>query len=411
MRPSLHFTARSGWINDPHGITFRDGEYHAFFQYVPDRVSWAPSCHWGHASGPDLLSLRERAVALYPGDGDDGIWTGCLVVDDAGEARIFYTAITEPDFGIGRVRVAFPEAGLDGPWRKGDVLVTAPEDLDLIAFRDPFIRREGESWRMFVGAAGRDGTAMALSWTSRDLDTWEYAGVVLERSTEITEPVWMGALWECPQFIAIDGREVMISSVWDADVLHYAGYAVGGFDGERFDADGWGRLTYGEGLYAPSLFFDADGQPCVQFWIRGIGDHEAGWEGAHSVPYRLGRDGAVLTAEPHPDVAAHRGPRAVDGRVEGLAADVVWSDADGSLTFASGGGPIATVERRTGEAAVRVGDREWTVPASGPLRVIVDGPVLELSSPAGVFTAALTPAGGDLRIEASAGACEVYPLS
>ncbi|MFT2568526.1 hypothetical protein ACMWP8_29135, partial [Escherichia coli] len=38
MRPALHFTARSGWINDPHGITWRDGEYHAFFQYVPGRV-------------------------------------------------------------------------------------------------------------------------------------------------------------------------------------------------------------------------------------------------------------------------------------------------------------------------------------------------------------------------------------
>lgn len=410
MRPSLHYTARTGWINDPHGLTWRDGEYHAFFQYVPDRVEWAPGCQWGHAVGPDLLSLTERAVALRPGEGDDGIWTGCLVVD-GDEVRIFYTAISEPDFGIGRVRVATPETDLEGPWVKGDVVVTAPADLDLIAFRDPFIRRDGDAWRMFVGAAGRDGTAMALSWTSTDLCAWRYTGVALERSTDVTDPVWMGALWECPQFVALDGGDVMISSVWDADVLHYAGYAVGGFDGDRFDAEAWGRLTYGDGLYAPSLFFDAEGAPCLQFWIRGVGDHDAGWEGAHSVPYRLGRDGAILTATPHPDVAAHRGALAADGRVDGLTADVEWTAPAGRLTVSSGGSVAAVVHKRDADAVVRVGPREWTVPVGEGVRIIVDGPVLELSSSAGVFSAVLAPAGDDLYVEATEGHLDVYPLS
>jgi beta-fructofuranosidase len=409
MRPSLHFTARSGWINDPHGITWRDGEYHAFFQYVPDRVEWAPSCHWGHASGPDLLSLTECAVVLAPNDGDDGIWTGCLVVDGE-DVRIFYTAITEPDFGIGRVRVATPEGGLDGPWVKGDVVVTAPPDLDLIAFRDPFIRRDSDGWRMFVGAAGRDGTAMALSWTSPDLRGWEYRGIVLERSTQVTEPVWMGALWECPQFVTLDGRDVMISSVWDADVLHYAGYAIGGFDGDRFDAEAWGRLTYGDGLYAPSLFLDADGEPCVQFWIRGVGDHAAGWEGAHSFPYRLGRRGALLTAEPHPDVARHRGALAADGRVTGLAADIEWAAPAGRLTVSSGGAELFVVERDATEATVHVGAREWDIPVGEGVRIILDGQVLELSSSAGVFSAVLSPAADDLSVDVSEGHLRVYPL-
>ena len=54
-------------------------------------------------------------------------------------------------------------------------------------------------------------------------------GVTLERSRDETDPVWMGALWECPQFVTVDGVEVMISSVWEADVLHYAGYATGSY--------------------------------------------------------------------------------------------------------------------------------------------------------------------------------------
>ena len=233
MRPVLHFTANSGWINDPHGITFRNGQYDVFFQYVPGQTVWAPNCHWGHAVGPDLMSLQERGVAIAPGEGDGGIWTGSLVTDDEGQARAFYTSTSAPDYGIGRIRVATPrdEEWLD--WRKGEFVADAPPGLDILAYRDPFVRREADAWRMFVGAGLSDGTAMALSYTSDDLDTWDYAGVALQRSTAETDPVWMGALWECPQIFELDGRAVMVSSVWDADVLHYAGYAVGTYDDGR----------------------------------------------------------------------------------------------------------------------------------------------------------------------------------
>ncbi|WP_400995200.1 glycoside hydrolase family 32 protein [Agromyces sp. GXQ0307] len=409
MRPSLHFTARTGWINDPHGITYRDGEYHAFFQYVPDRTSWAPNCHWGHATGPDLLSLTETSVAIAPGDGDDGIWTGCLVVD-GDETVIFYTATSVPDFGIGRIRAARPVDADWLEWRKGDVVVEAPSELDLVAFRDPFVCREGDGWRMFVGAAHRDGTAMALSWTSPDLRAWTYDGAVLSRSTAEREPVWMGALWECPQFLKVDGVDVMVSSVWDADVLHYAGYATGAYRGGRFDAAGWGRLTYGEGYYAPSLFFDAEGRPCLSFWIRGVADEQAGWAGAHSVPFLLSVADGALVAAPHPDVAAHRGDRAADGRVAGLAADIEWDARGGELEVTSGGDRVLRVVGNGDTAAVTIGDEEWTVPASGTLRVILDGPVLELATAAGLFAATLHPAGDDLHVSASAGTLEVFPL-
>ena len=40
----------------------------------------------------------------------------------------------------------------------------------------------------------------------------------------------------------------------------------------------------------------------------------------------------------------------------------------------------------------------------------IDGPVLELASPAGLFSAMLRPAGDDLHIRASAGSLEVFSL-
>src|SRR3954452_5273770 len=144
MRPTFHFTADTGWINDPHGITVKDGQYHLFYQYVPDSMVWGPNCHWGHAAGRNLFELTRRPIALAPGDGDDGIWTGSLVVDEVGGRRILYTATSAPDFGIGGRRVATPERDDGAVWAKGAVVATAPPDHDLIAYRDPFVFRDRE---------------------------------------------------------------------------------------------------------------------------------------------------------------------------------------------------------------------------------------------------------------------------
>lgn len=412
MRPLLHFTAESGWINDPHGITYVDGQYHAFFQYVPGKTVWAPNCHWGHAVGADLLSLRELPVAIAPGEGDGGIWTGSLVRTDDGAARIFYTSTSEPNIGIGRIRVATPLDDDWIAWRKGDVVADAPDELDIIAYRDPFVRRDGDRWRMFVGAGLRDGTATALSYVSDDLESWRYEGIALARSTDETEPVWMGALWECPQILEVDGRSVMVSSIWDDDVLHHAGYAIGDEENGVFAAETWGRLTYGDSYYAPSLFFDADGRPCLLFWMRGIGGASDGWASAHSLPHVLSlRDGQVWTT-PHEDLLGHRGPRSVDGTTPRPMADIEWdAGGDGQLEITVGGVPAASLRIEGAEVAVTVGGVTTTVPAAGDLRIVIDGPVLEVSTGVALFGARLTVDDAQLTTNATAGTLRVYPLA
>lgn len=411
MRPEFHFTAASGWINDPHGITVRNGEYHSFFQYVPGSTVWAPNCHWGHATGRDLFSLTEGPIAIAPGEGDDGIWTGSLVADDDGRARIFYTSTVQPDIGIGRVRVATPDDDGWVAWSKGDVVAEAPAELDVIAYRDPFLVREPDGWRMFLGAGLADGTATALSYRSGDLDRWEYEGIALQRSTNEVEPVWMGALWECPQIIAIDSRHVMVSSVWDDDVLHYAGYAVGSYRDGVFAAEHWGRLTYGPSYYAPSFFRDAEGRPSLLFWMRGVQDADAGWASAHSVPHVLTLEGDVLVATPHPDLLKYRDPARGDGALSGQAGDISWvPDGDGELRISSGGVLVAEVRLDGDSLTVHVGDEDWTLPAGRDIRVILDGPVLELSSTAGVLGVPIEHAGDPFVVSSSSGRVEAHDL-
>lgn len=396
MRPHFHFTAESGWINDPHGIMFRDGRYHLFYQHVPGSLDWAPNCHWGHASSVDLFSFEHHPHAIAPGEGDDGIWTGSVVAD-GDSAVAFYTAISTPDFGIGRVRVARP---VDDGWRrwdKGDVVVTAPAGLDLVAYRDPFVIGDADvGWRMFVGAALADGTAAALTYVSADLEAWEYDGVAAQRSSTDTDPVWTGALWECPQIFEVDGRHVLVTSVWQADRLYYAAYAVGRLVAGRFRADTWGRLTWGDSYYAPSFFRDGAGRPALMLWLRGVGDPEAGWMGAHSVPYVLHLDGDHLVAEPHPGLTALHRPPADANHVEGSAADASWRGT--RLDVLSAGRVVASFVRDRDTLLIEVAGVEHVMPASDELvRVLVDGPILEVATGAGIFAAALDGVGATLE--------------
>jgi beta-fructofuranosidase len=398
VRPQFHFTATSGWINDPHGIGFRDGAYDAFYQYVPDSVEWRLDCQWGHARGPDLMSLSERPIALAPGDGDDGIWTGALVRAAGSPDRIFYTAVNQPGIGVGRVRVATAIDDEWSGWAKGAVVATAPADLGVLAYRDPFVLEESDgSWRMFVGAALAGGSAAVLSYHSADLLEWTYDGIALQRSSREQDPVWTGELWECPQIVAVGDRHLMIFSVWSADTLHYAAYAIGRYADGRFDADDWGRLTFGPSYYAPSVFLDADGHPGVIFWMRGIGDSAEGWAGAHSVPYRLGVDRGRPLLAPHPDLHAYRRDPAVAGVVDGLAADAIWTPGR-SLVVHSGAVEAAALAVDNAILTLQVGPESWRMPyVGGPIRLVVDGPTIEVSSRCGLIGGPLSAPTAPLR--------------
>ena len=414
MRPEFHFTAPTGWINDPHGITFRDGKYHVFYQYVPDQTVWGAECEWGHAIGDTLLELEHLPVALGPGDGDDGVWTGSLVTDDAGDSRIFYTSVQKPGIGIGRIRSALPEDDSWIRWNKQPVLFEAPADLEIVAYRDPFVLREGNGWRMFVGAGFADGTAAAIGYSSPNLEDWSYDGIAVSRSSAERDPVWMGALWECPQIFDVDGRHVLVSSVWEDDVLYYAGYGVGTLQDGRFVAETWGQLTFGPSYYAPSFFRDAAGRPCLILWMRGVKDETVGWAGAHSVPHTLRLDGDRLVAEPHPDLEQYRGTRIAPGAtISGLALDISWKPTWGStLVVSSGGTDAVRLTQRGRDIAVVAGSRELVLPyRDGAVRVLLDGPVVEISCSGGILGCDLDPAADGYTIDAGNGEVTAYPLS
>lgn len=80
MRPQIHFTPKTGWINDPNGLIYIDGVYHMFYQYNPAEPAWG-NMHWGYAVSTDLIHWKEKNVALFP-DERGTMYSGCAVLDE-----------------------------------------------------------------------------------------------------------------------------------------------------------------------------------------------------------------------------------------------------------------------------------------------------------------------------------------
>ncbi len=77
-RPQFHFTSREGYINDPNGLIYYDGEWHMYFQHKGQKV-------WGHAVSTDLVHWKQlqHAIVMHKGHcaSNGQIWSGTSVID------------------------------------------------------------------------------------------------------------------------------------------------------------------------------------------------------------------------------------------------------------------------------------------------------------------------------------------
>jgi len=330
-RPAVHLTAPQGWLNDPHGVVHHDGRYHLFHQHVPEANSWSPRVHWGHATSADLVAWQHHGDVLSPDERDTGCWSGSAVVDND-EISLFYTAVREPDLARGRVRRAIASRE-PGHWVKdpGPALIEPPDDLDLVAFRDPYLWRDGAGWKAVVGCAIRDrGGAVAQYSAPHDLGSWQFDGVALAADPD--GEVWTGSMWECPQLFRLGEDWVFLVSIWHDDRLHHVAAAIGDYDGRRILPRRWQRLDQGPVAYATTSFLDAAGRRCVLSWLREEPDAAKGWTGALGLPLVLTVVGDRLRADLHPQVESYRdagrplGAEPVPLSLRGVAAelDVAW---------------------------------------------------------------------------------------
>ena len=321
----------TGWLNDPNGLCQRDGTHHLFYQYNPgggfhDRIQW------GHATSSDLVHWTDQPVALRPGDGPDadGCWSGVLV-DDGGIPTLVYSGRAA---GVELPCLATGSADLL-TWTKdpANPVISEPPRSGLSGFRDHCVWREGDRWRMLIGAGVSEVGGFAALYESADLRSWTYRGPMLSGSAynrAQDDATWTGTMWECAELFRLaggkdvpldgtrPGNDYLVFSAWHEGVTKHALYWSGRYRGDQFAPSGLHPLDLGgRYFYAPQSYRDESGRRVMFGWmqdalsvVRTVG---AGWAGVMSLPRLVTEaDDGRLRLNPVPEVALLRGESIAD---------------------------------------------------------------------------------------------------
>ena len=305
--PTYHIAAPAGWINDPNGLCFFRGRYHVFFQYHPYGTEWGPM-HWGHMTSADLVSWEHQPIALAPSAGadSDGCWSGSCVVGDDGRLYAFYTgnhvrqnpAEGEPHRNQVQC-LAISEDGIRFE-KVGEVLRNPDCPTN---FRDPKVWRQDGVWCMVVGQQSHEGRGQIALFTSPDLLTWSFAGIVYEHPDP---EVFM---LECPDLFPLGDRWVLCFSAMGlrargylARNLHNAVYLTGTWrPGEAFvPTSSFLPCDMGHNYYAPQSF-EHEGRRIQFGWMSSFhtnaAEQQDGWCGQLTLPRELSlrEDGRLMS--------------------------------------------------------------------------------------------------------------------
>ncbi len=275
-RLKYHFEPARGWMNDPNGLIYFKGKYHAFFQHNPYAPVWGPM-HWGHAVSDDLLTWKELPIALYPDqpyENSGGCFSGSAVEKD-GLLYLFYTSVSHE---LGQTQsVAVSEDGIHFQKYAENPILCCPIQ-GTADFRDPKVIQFPDGYRMVCGS-GCGGVGRVLLFASQDLLHWEYQGVLFESRD-------YGAVLECPDFFVLNGKYVlMFSKIGTVD--YAVQFISGAFDGSRFTPLCYSAPEAGPQFYAPQTFLDAQGRRIMIGWLYSWGrplDTGAEYAGALSIP-------------------------------------------------------------------------------------------------------------------------------
>ncbi|HJT34124.1 MAG TPA: glycoside hydrolase family 32 protein [Pirellulales bacterium] len=259
LRPQFHFSARRGWLNDPNGLVFFDGEYHLFFQHNPYGWDWG-NMHWGHAVSRDLLQWKELGEALYP-DALGPMFSGSAVVDwqdTSGFGRdgkpplvLIYTAAGDPT--VQCLAYSTDRGRTFSKYTGNPVL----EQLTP-GNRDPKVlwHEPSRQWVMVLYVQRGEKPTIEF-FTSPDLKQWT--------SQSAVEP-----FFECPDLFELRVGETA-ECKW---VLTAASseYMLGTFDGRKFTPETPKLPGHrGRGFYAAQTFSDMpadDGRRIQIGWLQ-----------------------------------------------------------------------------------------------------------------------------------------------
>lgn len=294
-RPSYHFTPLYGWMNDPNGMVYKDGEYHLYFQYNPYGSKWG-NMHWGHAVSKDLVHWEHLDPAIAR-DPVGHIFSGSSVIDKKNTAGFGKNAIiaiyTNNSVNHDEVQcLAYSnDNGRTFTKYEGNPVLTPFDGLK--DFRDPkvFWYEKGKCWYMIVSADKE-----TRFYKSKNLKKWTYVSAFGKGLGQQL------CQYECPDFfqLPVNGDKKKMKWVMTMNInpgCWFGGsateYFVGDFDGKKFtcpDANDVKWLDWGKDHYATVTFSNTDDRVLGITWM-------SNWQYANLTPFKQNRGANGLPRE------------------------------------------------------------------------------------------------------------------
>ena len=326
-RPVYHHTPLYGWMNDPNGMVYKDGEYHLYFQYNPYGSKWG-NMHWGHSVSRDLIHWEHLDPAIAR-DTLGHIFSGSTIVDKDNTAGYganamiaLYTSASDEHGQIQCMAYSTDNGRTYTKYEKNPILT--PFD-GLKDFRDPkvFWYEPDKKWIMIVSADKN-----MRFYSSTDLKEWTYLSQFGEGYGAQPNQ------FECPDFIQlpVDGDKnnmkwVMIVNINPGCMFGGSAteYFVGTFNGKEFKCDTKPQVTkwldYGKDHYAAVCISNTGDRTIALPWM-------SNWQYANITPikqYRgangLPRELSLYTKDGQTYVAANVVPEAQVLRKESRTVD------------------------------------------------------------------------------------------
>lgn len=300
-RPQFHFSTRRGWINDPNGCIWHNGQYHLYYQHNPFEREWG-NMTWGHATSPDLLHWTEQSPVLFP-DTLGTMFSGSAVFDKDNTSG-FGTKKNPPlvyaytaDRSEKEVQcIAYSlDGGMTLHKYEGNPVIDSHDKWQTRDTRDPrvFWYEPGGHWVLVLNE--RNGHSI---YTSANLKDWTYRSHV-------------NGFWECPDLfpLPVDGNTKDVR--W---VMYGASntYMIGRFDGKVFTPES-GKHRFSSGaIYAAQTFNNVPDGRRIQIGWANIDHRGMPFRGQMLLPTELTlrstKDGVRLVSKPVAEVASLLSP-------------------------------------------------------------------------------------------------------
>ena len=363
-RQIYHANVPAGWANDPNGTIYYQGKAHMFYQHYPHDSKWG-IMHWGHMTTEDFIHWEVLPIALIPEE-EYEVLCGCCsgsAIEKDGKLYLMYTA-AQPD--LQRQCLAVSEDGIHFQKDEKNPVIDASmlhKEVAEADFRDPRMFEKDGVYYLIAGtrildsdmirrreASGSaamlqkaeeklerpvrspsigdvsggdpevDGYGNLILLKSSDLHTWEYVGKLLYRQDDVDKEYYrLDGVYECPDYLVIDGEEVLISSPQNLPQMGYAYqnlhssiYMTGHLNLEdgHFEIRHIGEIDCGFDFYAAQTLQTPDKRVIMlawkEMWDRSYPTQEEGWVGSYTLPRELHMRNGRLVQVPVREIEDYR---------------------------------------------------------------------------------------------------------